>query len=157
MRKGKGCCNNIFVVNGIIHDILSSVKKNPVMIQFYDFSQMFHSINLEELTVDMFDVGLQDDTLSLLYEANKEVNPAVKTPYGLTERQTIKSSVLQGDTWGTSFASGQVDNMERLPLRLATGTSTRGWYPLASWAWWMISWASQKLGCKPMNSIPSST
>ena len=31
-RKRKGCRNNICIVNGIIHDVLSSVKKDPVML-----------------------------------------------------------------------------------------------------------------------------
>ena len=29
-RKRKGCRNNLFIVNGIIHDVLPSKKKNPV-------------------------------------------------------------------------------------------------------------------------------
>ena len=34
---------------------------------------------------------------------------AVKTPNGLTNRQSIKNSVLQGDTWSSIMASVQVD------------------------------------------------
>ena len=34
---------------------------------------------------------------------------AVKTPGGLTDRQTMKNLVLQGDTWGSIMASVQVD------------------------------------------------
>ena len=40
-RKRKGCRNNIFIVNGIIHDIMSSKKKKPATLQFYDYRQMF--------------------------------------------------------------------------------------------------------------------
>ena len=36
---------------------------------------------------------------------------AVNTPSGLTERQPIKNSVLQGDTWGSLLASVQVDTI----------------------------------------------
>ena len=36
---------------------------------------------------------------------------AVKTPSGLTDRQVITNSVLQGDTWGSLMASVQVDNI----------------------------------------------
>ena len=32
-RKRKGCRNNLFIVNGIIHDVLPSKKKNPVTIR----------------------------------------------------------------------------------------------------------------------------
>ena len=36
---------------------------------------------------------------------------AVKTPSGMTERQTVKNIVLQGDTWGSILASVQVDTI----------------------------------------------
>ena len=36
---------------------------------------------------------------------------AVKTPSGLTERQTIKNCALLGDTFGSILASVQVDSI----------------------------------------------
>ena len=36
-RKKKGCKNNIFIINGIIHDVLKSKKNNPVLLQIYDY------------------------------------------------------------------------------------------------------------------------
>ena len=54
---------------------------------------------------------MNDDTFSLLYQANKEINMAVKTPNGLTDRQIVKNIVLQGDTWGSILASNQVDSI----------------------------------------------
>ena len=110
-RKNRGCRNHIFIVNGIIHDVMNTVKNNPVVIQIYDFSQMFDAIKLEEAICDMFDVGVQNDNLNLLYKSNKDIYMAVKTPYGLSERKIITSSVLQGDTWGPSFVSVQVDQI----------------------------------------------
>ena len=100
-RKRKGCKNNIFLLNGIIHEVLSSTKKKPVMFQFYDYSQMFDSINLEEAISDLYDTGVSDDNLALIYEANKEINMGVKTGHGMTERQIITNTVLQGDTFGS--------------------------------------------------------
>ena len=88
-RKGKGCRNNLFIINGIIHDVLSSTRKKPVLLQIYDYSQMFDGINLEEAICDMFEVGVRDDSLGLLYEANREIKMSVKTQYGLTEKQFI--------------------------------------------------------------------
>ena len=40
-RKHKGCRNNIFIINGIIHDVMSSKKKKPVVLQITDYKQMF--------------------------------------------------------------------------------------------------------------------
>ena len=38
---------------------------------------------------------------------------AVKTPGGLTDRQVIRDSVLQGDTFGSLMASVQVDSIAK--------------------------------------------
>ena len=84
---------------------------NPICLQIYDYSQMFDAIDLKQAISDLFDAGVVDDTLKLLYEANKEINMAVKTPSGLTDRQVITNSVLQGDTWGSMMASVQVDSI----------------------------------------------
>ena len=110
-RKGKGGRNNIFIVNGIIHDVMSSKKKEAVLLQIYDYKQMFDAINLEQAASDIYDVGLNDDNQTLIYEANKEVKMAVNTPNGLSERQNIENVVLQGDTFGSILASVQVDSI----------------------------------------------
>ena len=111
-RKGKGCRDHIFVINGIIHHQLAKKVKKPLCIQIYDYTQMFDSMSLEEAMNDLYDVGVQDDTLALLYEANKSIKFSIKTPSGeLTEEQTLDSVVLQGDTWGPALASNQVDTI----------------------------------------------
>jgi hypothetical protein len=110
-RRGKGCKNNIFIVNGIIHEVMQSTKMKPVLLQFYDYSQMFDSINLQEAISDIYDTGVDDENLQLLYNANQEINMAVKTANGLSDRQVVNDIVLQGDTWGSILASVQVDKI----------------------------------------------
>ena len=112
-RKHKGCRHNILIINGIIHDVLSSKKKDPVTLQIYDYKQMFDAIGLEEALSDVYDVGVKDDNLPLIYEANKEIWMAVNTPNGLTERKKLKNVVLQGDTFGSILASVQVDSIAK--------------------------------------------
>ena len=107
-RKGKGCRNNIFILNGIIHEE-NRRNNEPIMFQIYDYAQMFDSINLQEAICDIYDCGFTDNMLSLVYQANSEIQMAVNTPHGLTERQTIRNTVLQGDTFGSILASVQVD------------------------------------------------
>ena len=63
---------------------------------------MFDTINMKQAISNLYDAGVVDDTLMLLYEA-------VKTPSGLTDRQVI--SVLQGDIFGSVMASVQADNI----------------------------------------------
>ena len=110
-RKGKGCRNNIFIINGIIHDIMKSKKAKPAVLGIYDYEQMFDSIDLKEAISDVFDNEFDDDMLPLVYKANEEIHMAVNTPCGLSERQVIKNIVLQGDTFGSLLASVQVDKI----------------------------------------------
>ena len=110
-RKGKNCKTNIFIINGIINDVMKSKRMKPVLLQIYDYAQMFDSINLKKAISDIYDAGLKDDNLVLIHKANEEVNMAVNTPSGLSERQIIKNNVLQGDTWGSLLASVQVDSI----------------------------------------------
>ena len=72
---------------------------------------MFDAIELQQALSDIYDAGVKDDNLSLIYQANKEVRMAVNTPSGLSERQTLENVVLQGDTWGSILASVQVDSI----------------------------------------------
>ena len=69
-RRKKGCKNNIFIINGIIHDVLKSNKMHPVNLQSYDYQQMFDLINLKQVLFDIYDAGVNDDTPELLYQAN---------------------------------------------------------------------------------------
>ena len=120
-RKKKGCRYNIFILNGIIHEVLKSKKNKPVTIGVYDYSQMFDSITLKEAICDMFDVGVKDDNLALLYKANEEIFMAVKTQSGLTDRQTLEDIVLQGDTFGSLLASVQVDAIGKDSVKAGLG------------------------------------
>ena len=110
-RKNRGCKDNIFIVNGIIHEAMKSKKQKPIVLQILDCEQMFDSIALKEALSDIFDTGVDDDALHLLYEANKNIHMAVKTPAGLTDRQVLHDNVLQGDTWGSILASVQVETI----------------------------------------------
>ena len=83
------CLNHIFVLNGIIHETLSSKQNKPVTIQIYDFTQMFDSMKLEEAISDLFDSGMKDDTLSLLYDSNRNIKVKVKTSSRLTAENKI--------------------------------------------------------------------
>ena len=47
-RKNKNGINHIWLVNNIIHEHMSSVKKVPVVIQKFDYVQMFDGMDSSE-------------------------------------------------------------------------------------------------------------
>ena len=110
-RKKKNIRNHIFIVNSIIHDVLSSKNKEPIDIMVLDYKQMFDSECLYECLNDVFEAGVDDDYFPLLYEANKETFVAVHTPGGMTRREMVPEIVMQGDVMAPLISSLQVDTM----------------------------------------------
>ena len=96
-RKKKSSRNHIWLINGINHEQNSSKKKAKLVIQSYDYTQMFDSMILSITISDIYDCGLQDDLLVLLYEANRNMKMSVSTCYGVTEPVVIPALVAQGD------------------------------------------------------------
>ena len=124
-RKGKGCRNNIWIINGIIHEVLKSNKMKPVQLQICDYKQMFDSMDLKEAISDIFDVGVDDDSLALIYKANKEIQMSVKTASGLTERQTVRTASCQAIQGAPSLPPCRLIPLARTWRMLDLATSTR--------------------------------
>ena len=47
-RKGKNISNHIWIIHGIITDVLSSKSKIPVDVKIYDYKQCFDGLWLQE-------------------------------------------------------------------------------------------------------------
>ena len=83
-RRNKSGINHIWVMNNVIYDQLSCVKKTPIIIQKFDYKQMFDGMDSEEACGDIFSYGVKDDHLTMIHEANKEIVLCVKTPQGIS-------------------------------------------------------------------------
>ena len=109
-RSNKNIRNHIFIINGIIQEAL--IKKNePVDLVIVDYRQCFDSLWLEECCNDLFEAGVQDDEIALIYEINSNNQIAVKTPFGESERKTIEKLILQGEIFGPLQCSVTIDTI----------------------------------------------
>ena len=110
-RKQKNIRNHIFVVNSVLHDVLKNKSKKPIDLMVLDYKQMFDSECLYECMNDLYEAGVKDDLLPLIYEANRTSYVAVQTPHGLSKRETFEDLVMQGDVISPLISSLQVDTM----------------------------------------------
>ena len=74
-----------------------------------DYKQCFDSLWLEECINDLFEAGITDEKLALIYKLISVNQVAVKTPFGLTESRRVEKIVLQGDVLGPLECSVTVD------------------------------------------------
>ena len=107
-RKNKSVRNHLFILNSILSDVISSVKKEPIDLNVMDFKQMFDSEELSIYLNAMFEAEVQDDMLALIFEANKTTYFAVKTPNGTTEKTIFTNKILQCDFLAQLLSSNMV-------------------------------------------------
>ena len=109
-RCNKSVRNHLFVLNCIMSDVTSSIKKTPVDLNIMDFKQMFDAEELPTVLNTLYDAGVKDDLFYLINEANKSVTFAVKTPTGMTEQKTRTNKIMQGDVLSPLISSNMVDS-----------------------------------------------
>ena len=98
----------------IIYSCLNSANQNespPLDLHMYDLTKCFDGLWLEECCNNLFEAGVTDDKLALIYEGNRINQVAVKTPGGLTERKIIERVVTQGGVTGPVCCAVQTDKL----------------------------------------------
>ena len=102
-RQERGCPDNLFLMNGCIDH--ARYLNIPLYITVYDFEQCFDALWMEDSIVSLWDLGVRDDTLTTIYNMNKQAKIQVKTPAGVSEAFTKPSIVKQGTVSGPALCS----------------------------------------------------
>ena len=63
---------------------------------------------------DLFEAGLDNDKLALLYLENQHARIAVKTPEGKSDRVSISNIIMQGTVWGSLMCTTSMDKLGQL-------------------------------------------
>ena len=138
-RKQRNIRDILFVVNGVINSVNQNDDK-PVDIELFDIAKCFDSLWLKECLNDLYEAGLDNSNLNLLYEGNRECLISVKTPSGQTERISIKEIVMQGSVWGPLCCTTTMDKLGQKSYRTGSPMYTyKGMVSIPPWAWWMTS------------------
>ena len=99
-RKKRSIHDNLFV----LYAILNSAKrgnKETLDVCAYDAEKCFDALLTYECVNDLFEAGLQNYKLSLLFEINQSAQVAINTSHGMTKRVTIPNILMQGTVCGS--------------------------------------------------------
>ena len=86
-------------------------SKEVVDIGIYDVDKCFDSLWVEECINEIFDTGIQNDKLNLLYLMIQNAQVAIKTPQGITQRESISNIIMQGTVWGSLLCTATMDKL----------------------------------------------
>ena len=112
-RKGRNIRDNIFVINAVINSIKKG-KEDPCDITVNDVEKCFDSLWVQECINTLFEYGLRNDKLVLLYEESKTAMIAIKTSSGITDRETIENIIMQGTVFGSLICTTVMDKLAKI-------------------------------------------
>ena len=109
-RKKRNIRDNLFVLNAVVNNVKQG-KSEPIDAVVYDVTKCFDSLWLKECVNDLYEAGLNNDKLPLLFKTNKDAKVAVRTPSGTTDLLNISETVMQGTVWGGLMCTTTMDQL----------------------------------------------
>ena len=114
-RRGRHIRDNIFVINAILNNVVKR-KLKDIDIGIYDVDKCFDKLWAQKCFNDMYENGLQNYKLNLLFEENVNAKVAVKVQSGITRRVPISKNIMQGTVWGSLFCTSTMDKLGKKAL-----------------------------------------
>ena len=108
--------NHLFIVYSVINAVLNNKETPSVDIHLYDLRKCFDGLWLEECCNNLYEAGVTDDKLAMIFEGNRTNRVAIKTPGGMTHRVMMNRIVMQGSVTGPLCCSVQTDNIGKTSM-----------------------------------------
>ena len=112
-RRNRGIRDNIFVLNAINNSVING-NEDSVDVQVFDVEKCFDALWVEECINDIYEAGLDNDKLVLLYLENQNANISLKTQGQKSKRFNIKNIIMQGTVWGSLLCTASMDKLGQL-------------------------------------------
>ena len=81
-----------------------------------DATKCFDKLWLQACINSLYEAGIDNDQLNLLYIENKNANIAVKINNKLSTRVSVKDVVMQGSVWGSIKCTSTMDTMNKTAM-----------------------------------------
>ena len=107
--KGKGVVDNLFILRALFDH--AKYLNKELWLTFYDIEKCFDSLWLEDCINSLWENGVKDDILSLIYYLNEKANVVVKTPFGDTDPLSFMNIVKQRTVLGPVLNNVSLDRV----------------------------------------------
>ena len=114
-RKHRSVRDNIFVTSAISNSVLNG-SSPAIQVQVMDQKTCFDKLWLQSCVNSLYEAGITDEKLNLLYIENQEAQISVKVNNRLTMRVSVRDIVMQGSVWGSLKCTTSMDRLNKLAL-----------------------------------------
>ena len=114
-RKQRSVRDNIFVISAISNSVLKG-RSQPIQVQVMDAEKCFDKLWLQSCINSIYEAGMDNDKLNLLYIENKNAQIAVKVNNKLSMRINVKDVIMQGSVWSSLQCTTSMDTLNKTAL-----------------------------------------
>ena len=114
-RKCRNIRDNIFVLGSVINSVIHG-NEESIQIQVGDVEKCFDKLWLQNTTNDLFEAGLKNDKLNLLYLENTNTKVAIKVNNSITRTINMKNIEMQGSVWSSLKCVVSMDKVNKVML-----------------------------------------
>ena len=115
-QKERNIRDNIFVLGALMNSLVNG-KEEPIQLQVMDIEKCFDKLWLEATTNALYDAGVQNELLNVLYVENNVAKVAVKVNGKLTKRVAVTNVEMQGGVWGSLKCTTTMDQLNKSLLQ----------------------------------------
>ena len=112
-RKGKSARDHLFVLYSIISDVKQNKKSKCVDLIWYDLASCFNGLWGTKTYLDLYNSGVQNNSLNLIKNINEKTWVAFKTPVGISNKSEVQNTILQGENFSSTLCTSTLDVMSR--------------------------------------------
>ena len=88
------------MISAITNSVLNG-NSQPIQVQVMDAEKCFDKLWLQSCINSIYEAGMDNDKLNLLYIDNKNAQIAVKVNNKLSMRISVKDVIMQGSVWSS--------------------------------------------------------
>ena len=114
-RKERSVRDNIFVINAIINSVTNG-DCAPIQVQIMDAEKCFDKLWLQSCINAVYDAGITNDHLNVLYIENKKAQIAVKINGKISTRISVHDVIMQGSVWGSLKCTTVMDQLNKTAI-----------------------------------------
>ena len=108
-RTNRGPADSLFILNGTI-DHAKYLKKR-LYITFYDYTTCFDSLWLDDCMISLWDIGIRNELLNLIFKLNETTKIQIKTPFGISDPFVCNRIVKQGSVLSSNLCSASTGEL----------------------------------------------
>ena len=86
-RKNRNICDHLFIINGIMNDVINSKEAKDIDLEIYDVAKCFDKLEFFNTANDFYKSGVRNYKFIVVANSNRECEVAIN-PLGVKTERT---------------------------------------------------------------------